>query len=121
MEAVSALRSAPYALVMMDVRMPEMDGIEATRRIRQLSGHLAKVPIIAVTARALKGDRELILRAVPIETGPIEAGNRSPMRQMRRLFLYLRTVQLTHCNIMLISRRFRGASRWPRRSSGAAT
>jgi CheY-like chemotaxis protein len=62
-EALDALRRIPYHLVLMDVQMPEMDGIEATRRIRALSGETASTPIIAVTANAMKGDREQYLQA----------------------------------------------------------
>jgi len=61
-EAVAAVRSQPFDLVLMDVEMPEMDGLEATRAIRAAerdSG--AHVPIVALTARAMKGDREQCL------------------------------------------------------------
>ena len=62
-EAVSAVIRVPYDLVLMDVHMPEMDGITATRRIRALSGEVGQVPIIALTANAMKGDREKYLEA----------------------------------------------------------
>jgi len=62
-EAVEALRNLPYDLVLMDAQMPELDGVEATRQIRQMNGQLAEMPIIAVTAHALKGDRERFLQA----------------------------------------------------------
>lgn len=64
-EAVAALQSARYDLVLMDCQMPEMDGYEATRRIRDpLSGVLDNtVPIIAMTARAMTGDRERCIEA----------------------------------------------------------
>jgi CheY-like chemotaxis protein/HPt (histidine-containing phosphotransfer) domain-containing protein len=64
-EALNALREAPFDLVLMDVQMPIMDGVSATRAIRDPnSGALdPNVPIIALTAHALKGDRERFLDA----------------------------------------------------------
>lgn len=62
-EALRALRERPFDIVLMDVQMPEMDGIEATRRVRELAGAPAGIPIIGVTAHALKGDREEFLAA----------------------------------------------------------
>jgi PAS domain S-box-containing protein len=63
-EALAALISQPFDLVLMDVQMPEMDGLEAATAIRAreriAGGH---VPIVAMTAHALKGDRELCLAA----------------------------------------------------------
>ena len=60
-EAVAAIEKNSYDLVFMDVQMPEMDGYEATRAIRsKLSHHL---PIVAMTAHAMKGDREKCLKA----------------------------------------------------------
>lgn len=60
-EVLSALERHKYDIVLMDVRMPEMDGLEATRIIRQRWGNEPK--IIAVTAYALRGDKEKCLEA----------------------------------------------------------
>jgi CheY-like chemotaxis protein len=64
-EAVEALRKVPYDLVLMDVQMPEMDGLEATRAVRAAGSETldAAVPIIAMTAHAMPGDRKLCLDA----------------------------------------------------------
>ena len=63
MEALSALASIPYDLVLMDVQMPEMDGFEATCLIRDPKSDVRNhdIPIIAMTAHAMKGDREKCL------------------------------------------------------------
>jgi signal transduction histidine kinase/CheY-like chemotaxis protein len=62
-QALDALGEAPFKLVLMDCHMPVMDGFEATRRIRKLGGVQAKVPIVALTALAVVGDREACLAA----------------------------------------------------------
>ena len=54
LEAVQAASTLPYDVVLMDVRMPEMDGIEATMKIRQLPGTAGKTPIIAMTGDVLQ-------------------------------------------------------------------
>jgi CheY-like chemotaxis protein len=56
-EALEALRRQNYDIVLMDVRMPNMDGIEATQRIRGLSDPVAQIPIIALTANATTEER----------------------------------------------------------------
>ncbi|MBM9537811.1 response regulator [Desulfobulbus alkaliphilus] len=64
-EAIEALKILPYDLVLMDVQMPEMDGLEATRYIRnpQTSILHRSIPIIAMTAHAMRGDKEKCLEA----------------------------------------------------------
>ena len=62
-EAVAAVRQLPYDLVLMDVQMPEMDGLKATQAIRDLDSPAARTPIVAMTANAMRGDDRMCLDA----------------------------------------------------------
>jgi PAS domain S-box-containing protein len=76
-EVIRALRQKPYDLVLMDVQMPEMDGLEATRRIRTEFAPHMQPHIIALTAGAMKEDREQCLAAGMNDyiSKPIEVGD----------------------------------------------
>ena len=54
---------SPYAIIFMDCHMPVMDGLEATRQIRELGEHAQHIPIIALTANVLTGDKEKCLKS----------------------------------------------------------
>lgn len=60
--AIEMLKKSDYDIVLMDMQMPEMDGVTATKEIRKMK-EFNQMPIIAMTANAMKGDRELCLEA----------------------------------------------------------
>ncbi len=63
-EVLESLKTNSYDLILMDIAMPEMDGLEATRRIREgVEGIDPEIPIIALTANAMRGDRESYINA----------------------------------------------------------
>ena len=63
MEAVEAARGGGIDLILMDVNMPVLDGLEATRRIREAPGPEQGLPIVALTANAIEGDQQVCLDA----------------------------------------------------------
>jgi CheY-like chemotaxis protein len=62
-EALELLAANAYDLILMDIVMPELDGVEATRRIRAMDGPVGEIPIVALTAHTMKSDREDYLTA----------------------------------------------------------
>ncbi len=63
-EAIAAYEREGFDLILMDVRMPDVDGLQATARIREIEADTGRhIPIIAMTAHAMAGDREMCLRA----------------------------------------------------------
>ncbi len=63
-EALDLVRETPFDLILMDIQMPEMDGLEATRAIRACPDPAVRdIPIVALTAHAMKGDKEAFLAA----------------------------------------------------------
>lgn len=62
-KALEQIQSEHYDMVLMDIHMPELDGVEAARAIRALPGRVAGTPIVALTANAMVADRDLYLAA----------------------------------------------------------
>jgi CheY-like chemotaxis protein len=86
-EALAKLdQESDVAAILMDVMMPEMDGFEATRRIRS-DARYAKLPIVMVTAKAMRGDREKCLEAGASDyiTKPVDMDQ---LRSLLRVWLY---------------------------------
>jgi two-component system, sensor histidine kinase and response regulator len=62
-EALEAVKTGNFQLVLMDIQMPVMNGVEAAIAIRKLDGDCGLIPVIAMTANAMHGDREQYLSA----------------------------------------------------------
>jgi len=62
-ESLEMVKKKDYDIVFMDIQMPEMDGVEATNEIRKILGEDRHLPVVALTANALEGDREKYLEA----------------------------------------------------------
>lgn len=84
-EAISLARGADFDVILMDIQMPEMDGIEATKAIRSMGGHNALVPIIAVTAQALPDEIEKCLAAGMTEYAAKPIDDRQLLVSIQRL------------------------------------
>jgi|GEM_PF-3492322 len=93
-EAVDAAAENAYDMILMDVHMPTMNGIEATRRIRRIDGLNAKTPIIALTAKVLPGDRDTFLEAgmddvlsKPLELKSLRSKVKTTLERKRPVFV----------------------------------
>jgi len=87
-EALTVLRDNPDTdIVLMDIMMPEMDGYDAIKGIRKMDGVLGKIPVIALTAKAMRGDRARCIKvgANDYISKPVEADK---LVSMLRVWLY---------------------------------
>ena len=111
LEVLDALGRIPYDLILMDVQMPEMDGFEATRRIRELEKATGRrTRIVAMTAHAMAGDRERCLAAgmddyvsKPLRKDDLlralkEAGPQAHQDNNEKTFLHSRAELLSQCD-----------------------
>jgi len=82
-EVLSALKKNHYHIILMDCQMPEMDGFTATQEIRKLESEIRKIPIVAMTAHAMKGDKDKCIEAGMDDylTKPVKPKNLSDMLQ----------------------------------------
>ncbi len=62
-EALEKAAGKSYDIIFMDIQMPDMDGVEATQKIRKEHQNYQKIPFVALTANAIEGDREKYLKA----------------------------------------------------------
>ena len=88
LEAVHQVQASPYDLLLMDIQMPEMDGVAAAAAIRAMPGPVARIPILAMTANLMSEQSRHYLAvgmdgviAKPIHPGELEAAIRSALRQ----------------------------------------
>jgi two-component system, sensor histidine kinase and response regulator len=96
-EALSQLANAPFDVIFMDVQMPEMDGLSATRKIRENEQATGKrIPIVAMTAHAMKGDRERCLEAGMTAYISKPVNSRAVEETLRQLFQSDSTTTDTH-------------------------
>jgi PAS domain S-box-containing protein len=86
-EAVRALQRQPYDVVFMDMHMPEMDGVEATRRIRELLPEREQPWIVSLTANAMQSDRDVCMRVgmQDFVTKPVQSVDlRNALKKVKR-------------------------------------
>ena len=96
--ALEMLERESYDVIFMDVQMPEMDGIEATQRIRQLDDARSQIPIVAVTANAMAGDRETYLEAGMTEYVSKPFSTEDIENALKAIFSPLVSAQRTHAH-----------------------